>query len=69
APVEARAATERMSDLKTLVADMTAKTVDALIILGGDTNPAYTAPADLDFATALKNVPFTFHLGSHQDET
>jgi molybdopterin-containing oxidoreductase family iron-sulfur binding subunit len=67
APVEARP-DGKMSDLATLVREMAAKTVDVLLVLGG-TNPVYTAPADLDFAGAVKNVPFRFHLGSHQDET
>ncbi len=55
--------------LKELVADMRAGKVDMLFILGG--NPAYDAPADLDFADALKNtnIPFRVHLGQHQDET
>ncbi|HEX4606613.1 MAG TPA: TAT-variant-translocated molybdopterin oxidoreductase [Urbifossiella sp.] len=67
APVEARP-DGKMLDLGGLVREMAAKQVDVLLILGG-TNPVYTAPADADFAGALKNVPFRFHLGSHQDET
>ena len=55
--------------LKDLVADMRGGKVDLLIILGG--NPAYDAPADLNFADALKNssVPVRVHLGLHQNET
>jgi MoCo/4Fe-4S cofactor protein with predicted Tat translocation signal len=53
--------------LATLVADMTAGKVEALVILGG--NPVYSAPADLDFAAALMKVAFTAHLSSHVDET
>ncbi len=55
--------------LKDLVADMSAGKVDLLIILGG--NPAYDAPADLDFANVLKNgkVPLRVHLGLYQNET
>jgi len=68
APVEGTVA-GKTSDLKTLAAEMAAKTVDVLIVLGGATNPAFTAPADIDFVGALKNVPFTVHLGAHQDET
>jgi MoCo/4Fe-4S cofactor protein with predicted Tat translocation signal len=41
--------------------------VTGLFILGS--NPAYSAPADLDFATQLARVPFTVHLGGHVDET
>src|SRR5215813_14101990 len=55
--------------LKDLVADMHAGKVDMLFILGG--NPAYDAPADTNFADALKNtkVPMRVHLGLYQDET
>jgi molybdopterin-containing oxidoreductase family iron-sulfur binding subunit len=64
----------KTTDLKTLVAEMNAKAVDVLLILGGATNPAYSAPADLKFADALKamgedKAKLTFHLGTHQDET
>jgi Fe-S-cluster-containing dehydrogenase component len=54
-------------DLPTLVKEMAGKQVEAVLILGG--NPAFTAPADLNFADALKNVPFKAHLGSQVDET
>ena len=55
--------------LKELVADMRGGKVDMLFILGG--NPAYDAPAELDFADALKNtkIPMRVHLGLYQDET
>ena len=53
APVEGQVA-GKMSDLKALTAELTAKTVDVLLILGGGTNPVFTAPADIDFAAALK---------------
>jgi molybdopterin-containing oxidoreductase family iron-sulfur binding subunit len=46
---------------------MSAKEVKALVILGG--NPAYDAPADLKFAEALDNVPFSLHLSQYADET
>jgi molybdopterin-containing oxidoreductase family iron-sulfur binding subunit len=68
-PVEARAdKPEQNGDLAGLVKDAAEKQVDVLLILGG-ANPAYSAPADLDFAGALKNVPLAVHVGSHQDET
>ncbi|MCI0701067.1 MAG: Fe-S-cluster-containing hydrogenase [Planctomycetia bacterium] len=67
APIEARPE-GKVTDLKTLTTEMASKSVDALIILGG-ANPAYSAPADVPFAENIKNVPFTFHLGQHQDET
>ena len=37
------------------------------MILGG--NPAYTAPADLQFASALAKVANSIHLGLEEDET
>ena len=53
--------------LQQLVDDMRAGTVKLLVILDG--NPAYTAPADLNFGDALGNVPFSAHLGLYRDET
>jgi molybdopterin-containing oxidoreductase family iron-sulfur binding subunit len=41
--------------------------VDTLLILGP--NPAYDAPADLDFGRLLTRVATTIRLGSHVDET
>ena len=41
--------------------------VDTLVIL--DSNPVYTAPADLGFAGLMERVDFRAHLGSHRDET
>ncbi|MCX7012490.1 MAG: molybdopterin oxidoreductase, partial [Candidatus Sumerlaeota bacterium] len=38
-----------------------------LLILGG--NPAYDAPADLDFAKRLANVPTSIHLSLYANET
>ncbi len=57
----------RCRDLPELARDMHDSKVDTLIILDG--NPAYDAPGDLDFRTALRNVPFSLHLGLVQDET
>lgn len=53
--------------LPALVAAMTRRELDALLIL--DCNPVFDAPADLDFAAALLAVPFTAHLGLWRDET
>jgi MoCo/4Fe-4S cofactor protein with predicted Tat translocation signal len=55
--------------LKELVADIRGGKVDLLVILGG--NPAYDAPADLNFADALKSskVPLRVHYGLYQNET
>ncbi len=67
-PVDANPINQTES-LKELVADMNAGKVDLLIILGG--NPAYDAPADLNFAEVLKSdkVPLRVHLGLYNDET
>jgi MoCo/4Fe-4S cofactor protein with predicted Tat translocation signal len=67
-PVDANPVNQTES-IKELVADMNARKVDLLIILGG--NPAYDAPADLNFADALKSgkVPLRVHHGLYQNET
>ncbi len=54
-------------DLAALGATMRRGEVTHLFILGS--NPAYTAPADLDFAKQLGKVAFTAHHGGHVDET
>ena len=41
--------------------------VDTLLILGG--NPAYTAPADLDWTQRLSNAKTVVRLGYYEDET
>jgi Fe-S-cluster-containing dehydrogenase component len=58
---------EQVADLKSLVADMSAGKVQWLVVLG--VNPVYSAPWDLNFVDAYKQVPVTVHLGSHVDET
>jgi len=67
-PIDANPINQTES-LKDLVADIHGGKVDLLIILGG--NPAYEAPADLDFVNVLKNgkVPLRVHLGLYQNET
>jgi MoCo/4Fe-4S cofactor protein with predicted Tat translocation signal len=50
-----------------LVQDMASGKVDTLLILG--VNPIYDAPADLDFAGALRRVPFSVSLALYEDET
>ncbi|MFQ5700433.1 MAG: 4Fe-4S dicluster domain-containing protein [Acidobacteriota bacterium] len=57
----------KASDLADLVSRIRGGSVSTLVMLG--TNPAYTAPADLDFAGAIARVPHTIHLGTHVDET
>ncbi|HXE66508.1 MAG TPA: TAT-variant-translocated molybdopterin oxidoreductase [Rhodanobacteraceae bacterium] len=53
--------------LAALAGDMHAGKVDTLLMLG--VNPAYDAPADVKFITALRRVPHTLHLGLCNDET
>lgn len=53
--------------LAELVQRISANKVTSLVILGG--NPAYDAPADLDFAAALDRVPNSIHLGLYANET
>ena len=67
APVEVRPSNQ-LADLKALTDDMAAGKVEVLLMLS-PANPAYTAPADVDFAGAAKKVPFKFHLGPQSDET
>jgi molybdopterin-containing oxidoreductase family iron-sulfur binding subunit len=67
-PVDANPV-NRAESLHALVEDMRAGKVDLLLILGG--NPAYDAPAELEFASALKSnaVNLKVYLGSHRNET
>jgi molybdopterin-containing oxidoreductase family iron-sulfur binding subunit len=62
-PLE-QAGTQALQDL---VAEMKAGKVSRLVMLGG--NPLYTAPGDLDFASALRKVALRIHLGAYDDET
>src|ERR1700680_1082344 len=59
--------TDQPDSLRELVTDMNAGKVDSLFIFGG--NPVYSAPVDLDFASALKKVAWRGYLGLHPDET
>lgn len=54
-------------DLADLVADLDSGGIDALLIL--QSNPAYTAPGDLDMRAALGKATLSVHLGTHLDET
>jgi molybdopterin-containing oxidoreductase family iron-sulfur binding subunit len=57
----------RAADLQALAADLGAGKVTTLVVLGG--NPAYDAPADLDFATVAAKAAHRIRLGLHVDET
>ena len=54
-------------DLATLAAEIDAGTVDTLLILEG--NPAYDAPADLEFGRRIAAVPSSIYLGLYANET
>jgi len=55
---------DAFADLVEALADGKVKT---LVVLGG--NPAYDAPADLEFAAAAAKAEELVHLGTHVDET
>jgi molybdopterin-containing oxidoreductase family iron-sulfur binding subunit len=57
----------QLDSLRTLIADMRGGNVDMLVMMG--VNPAYDAPADLDFPGALRHVATKVHHGLHDDET
>jgi molybdopterin-containing oxidoreductase family iron-sulfur binding subunit len=67
APAAEARPVDSMSSLRELVADMNAGRVEVLLVLGG--NPVYTAPADLDFVSAMDKVKLRVHLGQYDDET
>jgi molybdopterin-containing oxidoreductase family iron-sulfur binding subunit len=70
APVQAKPVSQT-EDIRRLAQEMASGAVEALVILGG--NPAYNAPADLEFARLLKETTqrgaFTVHLSMYEDET
>ncbi|MFZ0731663.1 MAG: TAT-variant-translocated molybdopterin oxidoreductase [Candidatus Sulfotelmatobacter sp.] len=67
-PVDANPVNQ-FDSLKELIADINGGKVDLLIILDG--NPAYDAPADLNFAEVLKSgkAPLRVHYGLYNNET
>jgi molybdopterin-containing oxidoreductase family iron-sulfur binding subunit len=66
APAEAAPVGETAA-LKALVGEMQRGAVEVLVVLGS--NPAYAAPADLEFVKALDRVPLRIHHGLYLDET
>ena len=62
-PVDALGA----APLAELVDAMRRREVELLVIIGG--NPAYDAPADLEFSDAVQSVPLSVHLSLYDDET
>ena len=59
--------TPAAGSLSDLAGDIRAGRVETLVIL--ESNPAATAPGDLDFGALLARVPFRVHLGAYFDET
>jgi len=60
--------TDQLQDLRTLISEIDAGAVEALVILGG--NPVFTTPADLKLDEArMKKIPLTVHLSLYEDET
>jgi Fe-S-cluster-containing dehydrogenase component len=55
------------SDLRELVKEINAGSVETLLIIGG--NPVYDGPADLEFARALAKVPNSIHIDLYANET
>ncbi|MBL8879431.1 MAG: TAT-variant-translocated molybdopterin oxidoreductase [Phycisphaerales bacterium] len=53
--------------IRACVEQLNAGGVDTLLIIGG--NPAYDAPADLNFAAAIGKAANTIHLSNRDDET
>ena len=58
---------DQLASLRDLAHDLNNGSVDTLLILEG--NPAYTAPADLDFSNLIKKARFSAYLGQYADET
>ena len=69
--VDYREPTDALLPSPTALADLVealgAGQVKTLVVLGG--NPAYDAPADLEFAAAAAKAEELVHFGSHVDET
>jgi molybdopterin-containing oxidoreductase family iron-sulfur binding subunit len=65
-PVEAKPVNQ-LNELRQLATELEAGVVEMLVIMG--TNPVYSAPADIDFATLLQNARLRVHHGLYEDET
>jgi MoCo/4Fe-4S cofactor protein with predicted Tat translocation signal len=66
APVEADPV-DHATSIAELTRDLDAGRVDLLVVF--DTNPVYTAPADLRFRQAIQKARLRVHLGLYDDET
>jgi MoCo/4Fe-4S cofactor protein with predicted Tat translocation signal len=67
-PTPETVATEQHAALRELAADIEAGRVQMLVIIG-ESNPAFTAPADLKFGEAMNKVALRVHSGMFFDET
>ncbi|MFZ0500212.1 MAG: 4Fe-4S dicluster domain-containing protein [Steroidobacteraceae bacterium] len=56
------------ASLAALTDAMSRGEIDTLVIIGA-ANPAFSAPADLEFTRALARVPLSIYLGQYADET
>jgi len=65
-PLEAEPVNQ-LESLRSLMADIGEGKVDLLFIL--DANPAYSAPADFEFAKNVLKVRVRVHMGLYEDET
>jgi MoCo/4Fe-4S cofactor protein with predicted Tat translocation signal len=68
-PVVANAAnaSDQIAGLRQLVDDLNSGAVEVLVVL--DSNPAFSAPADLGFADAMQRARLRVVLGYYNDET
>ena len=66
APIEG-APVPHLAGLAAVVEEMNAGRIKTVLVMG--TNPAYSAPRDLEFAKAFNKVPFRAHVGLYEDET
>lgn len=57
----------KLGDIADLAKDLQSGAVDTLVILGG--NPAYDAPADLDFGAAMQKAGTRIHVSLNDDAT
>ncbi len=66
-PIDVTADSTKVKSLKSLVDDLKSNKVEQLFIV--ETNPGYTAPVDLDIATAIPKARFKVRFGQYEDET
>jgi MoCo/4Fe-4S cofactor protein with predicted Tat translocation signal len=58
---------DQLAQIRDLAADLDSGAVDILIIIGG--NPAYNAPADLNFKDKISKAKLRARVGLYEDET